>query len=151
MDVSTSIETNVSTSLATGAQKFLYSGNSQDMNGYDRGLPCRVNKQRPVVLPKHRSFQHSSSQRTAVGAHITQGVWQQHTPCSSAGLATPVCPLMSVIRRIAGPYVRESSRTHDRSPCLTCRYSGRSVYSLTVEVSRQLCAIRVCTVCLVKT
>ena len=39
------------------------------------------------------------------GAHVTQGVWQQHAPCNSAGFARPAYPLTSAVRRVAKPYV----------------------------------------------
>ena len=43
--------------------------------------------------------------RTSVVAHVTQGVWQQHTPCNSVGFATPEYPLTSAVLRVAKPYV----------------------------------------------
>jgi hypothetical protein len=44
-------------------------------------------------------------ERISVGAHVTQGVWQQHAPCNSAGFAAPEYPLISAVLRVAKPYV----------------------------------------------
>ena len=84
----------VSISMATGAPDFIpgTSANVREVAGYS-GF---------YAAPTNTILQQSADNS---GAHITQGVWQQHTPCNSAGSATPVFPLTCARYRIVEPYV----------------------------------------------
>ena len=92
----------VSTSMATGAPDFIpgTSANVREVAGHSGFYAAPIN----ILQRLSRRFTKQQSADSS-GAHITQGVWQQHTPCNSAGSATPVFPLTCARYRIVEPYV----------------------------------------------